>query len=704
MRLTFRVSLVIAIPLLVVVTGGSIAARTLSSTLESTEALADSLFREVTHETADRAAGQMRGLARILAIVASSIASDPDALETDVLVPRLAAVVETVPEVARASFIGVDGHYVSLHRSAGHPSPLVADIGDVDADGTLRIIERAVGTGGLDASGSVEVAGDPRATTSFRDASATDGRVWVAAHRLAETGALGITCAQRVRSSDGVLGVLMVDVDLESLSSFVQTLDLSPRSRVYLLQADDAVLAHPGHRNDGAHGPVAEGLGGLSSMDDPAARALASELRTLGNGGAGDDGHDDGGDAGIRHLHFEHAGESWLASVYEFSIDEGTAWRVVTLAPERDFLGFVGESVRVSIAITLAALVVAVLLALAFAHRVSRPLDDIASQMQSIGRFELERSSASPSVFEEIAAMQRALDGMKSSLRSFASFVPRDVVRRLVERREQASLGGEQLEVTVFFSDVAGFTTLGERVTPTELVGLLAGYLETMTEEIARNGGTVDKFIGDGIMAFWGAPMPDVDHATHACEAAVRCQLRLDELRRDERHAWLRDARTRIGVATGVALVGNVGTHTRMNYTAMGDVVNLAARLEGLGKSYGSETLVAAATYERARGTVLGRAIDVVAVKGKTTGVRVYEIVGLLDDADDSTRRLCALSESALDAYLARDFVRAIAEYGEILESRSHDVAARTMLARARAFLAAPPPADWTGVHTSEAK
>jgi adenylate cyclase len=279
--------------------------------------------------------------------------------------------------------------------------------------------------------------------------------------------------------------------------------------------------------------------------------------------------------------------------------------------------------------------------------------------------------------------------------------VPRDLVRSVLASGREARLEGEVRELTVFFSDIAGFTTLAETRTPRELVELLGGYLDEVTTIIADEQGTVDKFLGDGVMAFWNAPADTPGHAALACEAAIRIQRRL--VAADFAGTTLT---TRIGLATGEVLVGNIGSHERMNYTVMGDVVNLASRLEALNKQYGTGIMIAESTYRAAADRVVARPVDVVAVKGKHRAVRVYELLGLAGDtgADiDAARRLAQQCEDGLDRYLARDFTAAAAAFEAVLARFPDDGPATRFVARCRACLAQPPPDGWDGVfHATE--
>jgi adenylate cyclase len=183
------------------------------------------------------------------------------------------------------------------------------------------------------------------------------------------------------------------------------------------------------------------------------------------------------------------------------------------------------------------------------------------------------------------------------------------------------------------------------------------------------------------------------DHAARACVATLRCQRRVREL--SARGVSLG---TRIGLATGNVLVGNIGSTERINYTVMGDTANLAARLESLNKQYGTDSMISEATYEQARGHVVARPVDVVAVKGKSRGVRVYELLALASDHDAEAEAIAAASTRALDAYLVRDFTTAVAGWDEVLARRPSDKPASLMRQRAEQLLATPPPSDWTGI------
>ena len=201
-------------------------------------------------------------------------------------------------------------------------------------------------------------------------------------------------------------------------------------------------------------------------------------------------------------------------------------------------------------------------------------------------------------------------------------------------------MGGERKVLTAFFSDVAGFSTISEKLSPEELVELLNHYLTEMTDITLKYEGTVDKFGGDAIIAFFGAPVPFEDHARRACLVSIEMQKRLEELRAEWRKEGKHELFVRIGLNTGPMVVGNMGSKNRMDYTMMGDSVNLAARLEGVNKQYGTYTMISEFTYEQARDFIEVRELDRIRVVGKKEPVKIYELLGKKGEMDEKVREI----------------------------------------------------------------
>ncbi len=282
----------------------------------------------------------------------------------------------------------------------------------------------------------------------------------------------------------------------------------------------------------------------------------------------------------------------------------------------------------------------------------------------------------------------------------FRHYLSPDVIERVIQNPELLRLGGEKREVTSFFSDVAGFTTISESLAPEELVNLLNKYLSEMTDIILSSGGTLDKYEGDAIIAFWNAPLDQPDHALRACRAALSCQKRLGELQPRFQEQYGRAVAMRIGLNSGAAVVGNMGSSRRFDYTAMGDTINLAARLEGACKQYRVPILIGEETYRRVRSEVGAREVDIIRVVGKTKPVAVYEISGEKAGLTPAERARLNLYEEAREAYKHREWERAEALFGKI----EGDTLASLYADRCRTLRASPPSGDWDGVFDLKSK
>jgi adenylate cyclase len=252
------------------------------------------------------------------------------------------------------------------------------------------------------------------------------------------------------------------------------------------------------------------------------------------------------------------------------------------------------------------------------------------------------------------------------------------------------------------FTDIEGFTDLSEKLDPTELAHALGRYLESMTRAIEDEHGTIDKFIGDAVMALWNVPSPCEAHAKRACAAALACTRANRALYASAEWRGLPALVTRFGLHGGRVMVGHFGAPTRLSYTALGDGVNLAARLEGLCKQYGVTILVSETIEKEARGEFVMRLIDRVAVKGKKQPVKVYELLGAVSDEIPRKTELLRYEE-AFEAYARRDFAAAIAIASEIGRD-VEDGPSRVLKKRCEALIERPPPEDWDGVYVASSK
>jgi adenylate cyclase len=278
-------------------------------------------------------------------------------------------------------------------------------------------------------------------------------------------------------------------------------------------------------------------------------------------------------------------------------------------------------------------IVIASLASLALAawagERLAAPLSLLARQAEALRELDASQPIQAPTSLAELDRLGTALRRMKQALGVFAVYVPRDLVRQLIARTSEARLGGERRPITVMFSDIRDFTRTAEHLDPKELMRMICTYFEAVTAELLRNHATIDKYIGDAVMALWNAPRRDLSHARHACYGVLRARNVTQRLGAEFAARGWPKFYTRFGLHTGEAVVGNVGSSDRMAYTAISSVVNLASRLEGLNKFYHTQILVSEATYRGAGQSFVFRPIGLVVPKGATDAIEVFELRGL---------------------------------------------------------------------------
>ena len=400
---------------------------------------------------------------------------------------------------------------------------------------------------------------------------------------------------------------------------------------------------------------------------------------------------------------FPHGDERYLASLEPVVPEIEDDWRVGVVVPEDDFLGHVKRTMLLTACGIVGAIVVAFLVALSVSHLVARSMRKLVRESAQIRDLEFTPASAD-SPFKEVHDVLTAFEQMKAGLRSFGKYVPSKLVRLLLARHIEPEYGGQERELTIFFSDIRDFTPLCETMDSDELAAKLGAYLSAITDciQAPESQGIVDKYIGDSVMAFWGAPEAVEQHAHKACRAALASLDAVARLR--EADPSLPDFRTGISIHTGQAVVGNFGSTERLNYTCIGDGVNLASRLEALNKVYGTQIVVSQTTFERVQNDFETRRLDIVAVKGKSRGVGVYELLGLSGEVDAQTLDAARAYEQGFDDYLARRWDEAIKGFSHAGRLRPGDLAAEVMIARCRRYALETPPQDWQGVHALDSK
>lgn len=304
------------------------------------------------------------------------------------------------------------------------------------------------------------------------------------------------------------------------------------------------------------------------------------------------------------------------------------------------------------------------------------------------------------SIFQDIYEILSSLELAKTAMRAMSKYVPIELVRQLYQSQQEPTLGGEIKEVSMLFTDIRNFTSLSEKLPVNELATALGGYLKVMTQVIQNNWhGVIDKYIGDGIMALWNAPASLPNHAQHACQAVLACKLALQELFASPEWGNLPPFETRFGLHKDLVMVGHFGAPDRLNFTAIGNGVNIASRLESLNKQYGTSILVSESIYVAAKELFTFRLLDLVAVKGKTEGINVYELIGKRGE-NLTMNAIITTYEQALQAYRSRHFEEAM----NLLKDQLSDGPSHTLSTRCALLLHNPPPASWDGIYISTIK
>jgi adenylate cyclase len=469
------------------------------------------------------------------------------------------------------------------------------------------------------------------------------------------------------------LGVLAIIIELTRVSNFLSQLTVGKSAGAFILDRSGAVIAAPD--------PAADELNALK-INHPLFPVAVDAMRHAGNGYDTVKGE-------AFHSRVTRDGKSYEAVLTPISFP---GWSLVTVIPESEFLGPVEATIR-KLLIGLAVLIViAGLLSAWLAQRlIATPLLKVADEVRHVERFDLDKVARHSSQLTEIENLSGAIADMALGLAAFRKYIPADLVKRLISDGNGAQLGGAVRPMTVMFVDLAGFTGMSERLGD-RIIPLLSRYFETVSAQVQANGGTIDKFIGDAVMAFWGAPTNNPDHAVDCCRAALACQRTMREqgLVDDAGHA----VHIRIGINSGDMLVGNIGSEVRLNYTVIGDAVNIASRLESTNKLYGSQIIIGPETRRLAGNRISVRELDRLAVYGRSGGLQIYELLGMADEWSDSSGWV-DIYEAGLKSYRARDFTAAIADFEKVVSLRQQDQASLRMIERCKQQLEAPTTDGW---------
>jgi adenylate cyclase len=538
---------------------------------------------------------------------------------------------------------------------------------------------------------------DATAQTWYTRAVAEDGPGWSMLSHLPYRDRPAIVTSTPIMIDLEFSGVIAVVVELERLSQFLAGLHVGKTGTVVLLNRSGKVVASAASavlkQQQADEMPELDTL----ARDQPMLASMAALF--------------DGNRLSLADLTETRQvqttdpldGKKYFVTLSPLNFNN---WVVATVIPTDDFLASIQRSAMILLfVLAVLTLAVAAIAILSANRLVAVPLLRIAGQLKHIEGFRLDRVIRLASPLRELDDLSGTLWQMSRGLASFQKYMPTELVRTLVSHGVEARPGGRQQTLTVMFTDLAGYTAISEQLGD-NVVPLLAEYLEAVSTAVLNHRGTIDKFIGDGVMAFWGAPLPDERHAIDACAAAVDCQHLLTLQRRAAEDQGTTPLRMRIGINTGRMLVGNIGSDERLSYTVIGDPVNVASRLEPLGKLYGADIIIGEDTRAAAGDAIIVRRLDRVAVYGRTGGLAIYELLGMAADAGGTEApEWVRIYESGLSAYEDRRWSKAISLFEAAATLRDgDDRPSQILVERCRACLAVPPPDDWLPISVLEWK
>ncbi len=530
---------------------------------------------------------------------------------------------------------------------------------------------------------------DPRKRPWYRQAETNSGVTWTDAYLFKSTKTAGITVTSQIvqRGQKEPIGAVAIDFCIPDFKKLLKDhVKPTENSDVRLINTKNEIIASTAQDDE------AKIEGGreiaLRPVTDTKDEILAGAVKDL---------------LGTRALQTTYRTKNGTEYVATLSKLDKVPFSLIITTPQSDFIGNLEEIKFEMILMSVLTYIVFSAVILWLSRRISKPIVQLCKSAKAIGNMELENFPASAnSNISEIRKLSEAMNAIKSSISTFSKYAPKDLVRKLLKNGAKPELGGNAKEITMFFSHIEDFPIISEKLPAEYLVLHLSEYFDELTKNIVHNNGTIDKYIGDAIMAIWGAPNGDEDQVIHACETALNCQKILERLNKKWAPLGKPALPTKIGIHTGTAVVGNIGSRERMNFTAIGDSVNIASRLGGANKFYGTSILVSETVESKARNKVLFRTVDKIAVKGRSAGIVVFEPLGLIQNADETyynMMELCSKSKEAFELFQAQNFKDALKLYTEIktiFPEKSESII--PLIDRCKNFIAHSPQ-DWDGVN-----
>ena len=526
-----------------------------------------------------------------------------------------------------------------------------------------------------------EITYDARVRPWYRATTREERLHWSDITIFTSTQLPGLTPAYPIFRDGRLIGAAAANVTLDRIADFLAQLDVGREGVAFFMDRETRLIAYPDRgkavrRTDGAF---------VQALADEVGNSWVAEAVRRYR-------------AGQRHrFSFAHDGRDYIAAFTDMPSSFGKPWVIAIVVPADDFVGELKRTNRELLLIVLAVTLAGILLVGLFARLISRPLTAMAAEADKIRRFDLVDDLRLRSHILEIQRLGDALAAMKAAIHAFARYVPRELVRDLMASGQALAVGGQTRHLTVMFTDVRGFTGIAEKLPAHALMQHVSQHFEVATRLIMETGGTVDKFIGDSVMAFWGAPNLVDEQGARACRAALAIRDRMAELNEQWRLEGKPQLFIRFGIHADTVVIGNVGSTERLSYTALGDGVVVAQRLEGLNKNYGTQICVSQTIYREVGDRFLMRPLDFVNVKGRRAALLVYELLDENARTTPDRRDAAHATQQAFDAYLERRWSAALDIYADLAARHPDDPLYPLFVARCRHYLDHPPGKDWNG-------
>jgi adenylate cyclase len=628
--LTFRTSITFAVMAFIVALATLLIAIQVRALRWATQEAASANMDATSSKAFGRLQTEITAISSLVHVLAtsSSVADSNERTETGPAIPLFKAALQELPQM--------DSVYAGFENGAWLQVRRISELNDeqremlrASPDATIAInLIRPTPSGELpmrrifeDRQGNEvgqldlwKYGYDARKRPWYRETMKADRPMVSSPYLAFSIGAPVITVSAPLRGK--VPGVIAADLKLDTFSDFVQAQRPGEHGIVLIFDSTGSLIAHPKFAQFVLDAMTHPSQPQLPNIEEISSRVVAAVLRRS----QGRDHYD----GSIR----DEQGRNYLFKVAKFTLGEQYNATIMLLAAQEDFaqgirrLQFTG----LILAITAGAAFIPVVWI--FGSGMSRSVKNITAQAVKLQTLAAPDPSPVASRIKEIHELGGAMELAQRAIWSFAHFIPKEIVRGIIDNSISTELGGVREEITVVFTDVRDFTAIAESADPDVLMHQTSRYFSVLTEAFLAEGGTVDKFIGDAVMVFWNAPNPQPDHVERACRAALVGRAACDKLNSQFETEGLKPFFTRFGIHVGDAVVGNLGSTERMNYTALGNTVNLAARLEGLNKQFGTNILVSEGVYLRAQHCFQFRALESVLAKGMTKETRVFELVG----------------------------------------------------------------------------